>query len=242
MKELSICMTHINRKKQLMNTLQSIQNQEGSKELCEIIIVDDVSEVPLKLSDFTDFDLDIKLISIQTRFKWWVNPCVGFNTAFNFIHSEKVIIQNAECLHASSVIHYVINNLQKNEYVAMSAVSLSEEVTKSITPSTKVEEINIKGAEWYCHSKFRPKAFNFCAALNREDLIKIGGFDNRFSEGVYYDDDRLLESLSKNGIKIRIEDSQVVYHQWHDKIWQGLDNYQTLRAKNKELMKSLSES
>src|SRR3989344_4979867 len=104
MKQVSICMTHFNRKNQLLNTLQSIQNQKDAKELTEIIIVDDVSVEPLKLSDFEDFDLDIKLISIQTKNKWWVNPCVGFNTAFNFVHGDIVIIQNAECLHATNII------------------------------------------------------------------------------------------------------------------------------------------
>ena len=63
MKELSICMTHFNRKQQLLNTLRSIQNQENAKELTEIIIVDDVSAAPLHLDDFKEFDLDIKLVS-----------------------------------------------------------------------------------------------------------------------------------------------------------------------------------
>ena len=96
MKQISICMTHFNRKNQLLNTLQSIQNQKNAKKLTEVIIVDDVSKSPLKLSDFSDFDLDIKLISIQTNDKWWVNPCVAFNAAFNFIHTDKVLLQNAE--------------------------------------------------------------------------------------------------------------------------------------------------
>ena len=60
MKKISICMTHYNRKQQLLNTLQSIQNQEA-KDLVEIIIVDDVSVTPLHFSDFKDFDLYIKL-------------------------------------------------------------------------------------------------------------------------------------------------------------------------------------
>ena len=65
MKKISICMTHYNRKQQLLNTLRSIQNQLVN-ELVEIIIVDDVSNVPLQFTDFDEFDLDIKLISIQT--------------------------------------------------------------------------------------------------------------------------------------------------------------------------------
>ncbi len=232
-------MTHINRKRQLLNTLRSIQIQENAKELTEIIIVDDVSKVPLKMSDFKNIDLDIKLITIQTKNKWWVNPCVGFNTAFNFIHGTKVIIQNAECLHATNVIDYVIKNLKEKEYVAMSALGLSEKATKAIKTSTKIEKISKEGSEWLCHNRYRPRAFNFCAAINAEDLRIIGGFDNRLSEGVYYDDDILLQSIRKNNIEIRIEDSQVVYHQWHEKIWQNLEDYKGLRAKNKLLARSI---
>ncbi len=235
MKQVSICMTHFNRKNQLLNTLQSIQNQKDAKELTEIIIVDDVSEVPLQLSDFQDFDLDIKLISIQTKHKWWVNPCVAFNSAFNFINGERVIIQNAECLHATNVIQYVIDNLQPNEYIAMSALCLSEESTKLINLDTDPKDINRDGAEWYCHSIHKPKAFNFCAALYASDLQKVGGFDPRFSEGVCYDDDMFLYSLTQNNIKIRIEDSQLVFHQWHEKIWDKTPDFRRKLRRNKEL-------
>ncbi len=235
MKELSICMTHINRKQQLLNTLRSIQKQNNSNELFEIIIVDDVSNSSLQLSDLNEFDMDIKLISIQTKNKWWVNPCVGFNTAFNFIHGKRVIIQNAECIHATNVIQYVTKYLKEDEYVAMSALNLTEKATKSIKPEIKIDEIDKEDSTWYCHSRYRAKAFNFCAALFAKDLKKIGGFDNRLSEGVYYDDDVLLQSLRDNGITIRIEDSQVVYHQWHEKIWQNLEDYESLRKKNKSL-------
>jgi len=208
MKQLSICMTHFNRKIQLLNTLQSIQNQPDAKKLTEIIIVDDVSKVPLQLTDFSDFDLDIKLISVQTKNKWWVNPCVAFNTAFNFIHGERVIIQNAECMHATNIIQYTIDNLQPNEYIAMSALGLTEEATKLINRET----------------------------IHASDLRKVGGFDPRFSEGVYHDDEMFLNSLSKNNIKIRIEDSQLVFHQWHESVWKTIDNFDSKLKRNKQLL------
>ena len=229
-------MTHFNRKIQLLNTLQSIQNQPDAKKLTEIIIVDDVSKVPLQLTDFSDFDLDIKLISVQTKNKWWVNPCVAFNTAFYFIHGERVIIQNAECMHATNIIQYTIDNLQPNEYIAMSALGLTEEATKLINRETSPAEIKRDGGEWYCHSKHRRKAFNFCAAIHASDLRKVGGFDPRFSEGVYHDDEMFLNSLSKNNIKIRIEDSQLVFHQWHESVWKTIDNFDSKLKRNKQLL------
>lgn len=236
MKELSICMTHFNRKNQLLNTLHSIQNQKIPKDIFEIIIVDDVSNIPLQLSDFNEFDLDIKLIPIQTKHKWWVNPCVGFNTAFNFINSHITIIQNAECLHGTEIIKYTLRNLKENEYIAMSTLNITEQATKSINTTTSPDQINIIGAQWYCHSIYKPNAFNFCAAIHTSDLKKVGGFDSRFAEGISYDDDMFLHSLSKNNINIKIEDSQLVFHQWHERVWENIDNFTNRLNKNLELL------
>ena len=241
MKELSICMTHFNRKQQLINTLRSIQNQDNAKELAEIIIVDDVSVTPLHLDDFKEFDLDIKLVSIQTKSKWWVNPCVGFNTAFNFINGHRTIIQNAECLHGTDIIEYTINNLKQGEYIAMSALNITQDATFAITEHTSPADIDISGANWYCHSEHRNKPFNFCAAIHTEDLIKAGGFDNRFAKGVWFDDDALLEALEKNNINCRIEDSQLVFHQWHESIWEALPEYNELLQVNRNLIDNIKQ-
>lgn len=238
MKKISICMTHYNRKQQLLNTLQSIQNQEA-KELVEIIIVDDVSAMPLQFSDFEDFDLDIKLVSIQTKNKWWVNPCIGFNQAFNLISAPITIIQNAECMHTTNIIQYVLDNVHPHEYVAMSALSLSHESTNAITRITPISEISTANSSWYCHSTFRPQPFNFCAAIYTADLISSGGFNNEFARGIYYDDDAFIHNLHKNNVHCRIEDSQLVYHQWHEQIWEAMPDHHELGAINRNLLHNL---
>lgn len=242
MKELSICMTHFNRKQQLLNTLRSIQIQDNAKELTEIIIVDDVSETSLHLSDFKEFDLDIKLVSIQTKSKWWVNPCVGFNTAFNFINGHRTIIQNAECLHGTDIIEYTINTLKQGEYIAMSALNITEDATFAITELTSPTDIDTTGANWYCHSEHRNKPFNFCAAIHTEDLKRAGGFDSSFAKGVWFDDDALLESLEKNNINCRIEDSQLVFHQWHESVWEALPQYHELLQVNRKLIDNIKQN
>lgn len=211
-------MTHYNRKFQLFNTLYSIQNQPNSRELTEIIIVDDVSTNPLTYEELNKFDLDIKLISIQTKNKWWVNPCIGFNTAMNFINGSRTIIQNAECMHATPILEFVMSHLKYGEYIAMSTLNLSKESTLKINLNDG-EEIDLKDSEWYCHSIHAPRALNFCAAIHTTDLIKSGGFDNRFANGFFYDDDSFLLNLKNIGVDIKIEDSQLAYHQWHKKIW-----------------------
>ena len=215
-----------------MNTLRSIEKQPNSKELTEIIIVDDVSDLPLRYEDFESFDLDIKLISVTTKNKWWVNPVIASNAAFNFISGNKVIIQNAECLHTTNIIDYVINNLGKNQYIAMSALSLSKESSEAIQPNLDLSTLNLDNSEWYCHSEFRSDPYNFCAAIHADDLRKVGGFDNRFAEGIWCDDNMFVASLRKNNIEIRIEDSQLVYHQWHDNSWFNREDFTKLSQRN----------
>lgn len=239
MKELTICMTYHNRKFQLLNTLTSIQRQNIKTELFDIVIVDDTSDEPLHLNDFIDYNLDIKLISIQTNNKWWFNPCIAFNAAFNFVHGKRVIIQNSECLHKTDIASYVIDNLKENEYVAMSTLNLSKDATLNITPETNPNDIDTSNSDWYCHSVHLPRPFNFCAAMYSDKLKAIGGFDNRFAEGFFYDDDYFVFNLQKHNLSIRIEDSQVAYHQWHHSIWVPHPNFNELRDRNQKLLHNI---
>jgi glycosyltransferase involved in cell wall biosynthesis len=236
MKELSICMTHYNRKSQILNTLQSIQNQNVQKDLYEIIIVDDNSRVPLSYSDFSDFDLDIKLITIQTNNKWWFNPCIAFNAAINIINGKRVIIQNSECLHTTNIIEYVTQNLKDNEYIAFPTLALSMESTLKIDRNTSIPEIDTSNSMWYVHPTINPRLLNFCSAIHKTDLEKVGGFDNRFAEGISYDDDFFIHSLRKAGINLRIEGSQLAFHQWHESSWEGIGH---LSRKNELIFNEL---
>lgn len=234
MKKISICMGYINRKIQLMNTLQSIHNQEIDPNLFDIIIVDDVSrdEHRLHLEDFYKFNLDIKLISISTFRKWWVNPVIALNTALNFVDAERVILQNPECLHASNILDYVLNNLD-DCYTAFSTKALTKVSTENIDIKN-LKDIDESGFEWYCHSEHRNHPLNFCASVKFDDLKKIGSFDNSYAKGFWYDDNALIQALHNNNIKTKIEDNQLVYHQWHENNW-DVDTKFQLIDKNKTL-------
>lgn len=240
-KEISICMTHFNRKKQLLNTLNSIQRQQNAKELTEIIIVDDVSDTPLTYDDLKYLDLDIKLITIDTKNKWWINPSVAFNIAFSLIHGKRAIIQNAECLHKTDIIDYVMKNLNTNDYIAMSALALTKKSSDDINFDSNIDSIDTNESIWHCHSIHRPEALNFCTALFTEDLIKIGGFDMNFAEGIWFDDNFFLDKIKRNGMRVKIEDSQLVYHQWHEDSWVKNNDFHFLKNKNEIIYKTISQ-
>lgn len=58
-----------------------------------------------------------------------------------------------------------------------------------------IEYINWKG--WYQNPTYNNRSFHFLSAICREDLNKIGGFDNAYGNGVWYDDNDLLNRIKK---------------------------------------------
>ena len=114
--KISILMTYYKRIRELKNTLHSFR--ESKHDDFEVIIVDDATgdgehDSKSVVGEFSD--LDIKLIRIDPKDKWWLNPSVPFNIGFKGASGEKIIIQNAECFHNGDVISYTANDLKENQ-------------------------------------------------------------------------------------------------------------------------------
>lgn len=77
-------------------------------------------------------------------------------------------------------------------------------------------DIYISWKGWYQHPEFNPRAFHFLSAITKDDLQKIGGFDNNFKNGLWYDDDDLFYRI-KNICEIEIISPNTVYgiHLYH---------------------------
>ena len=230
MVEFSIVMSYHNRKPQLIKTLKSIQFSEKI-ESTEIIIVNDGSNENHSIDDIPkDFNFPIKVININKENKWYTNPCVPYNIGFNNAKGDVIIIQNPECLHVGDIIKYVDYNLGDNNYLSFATYSLNQQksnllnnitlksgnIMKTITPIV-MEPYKVEGDNgWYNHSKIRPKGYHFCSAITRENLLdELNGFDERYSDGIAFDDDELIVRIKRLGLEIEIIDSPMVLHQWH---------------------------
>lgn len=55
----------------------------------------------------------------------------------------------------------------------------------------------IKWKGWYNHPEFNNRPYHFLTAITRNDLKKVGGFDDNFKNGLWYDDDDFLRRVSK---------------------------------------------
>lgn len=216
-KMISVIMAYYNRKSLLLNTLNSIKGE------CEIIVVDDASDDEHQLRDIKG----IKLIEIKKEEKTWVNSCMAFNRGFNVASGDIIIIQNPECEHAGDIINYTLNNITDNNYLSFGCYSLPKTNNKTIINKC----VSIEGdSGWYNHSIYRPYGYHFCSAITKKNLDELGGFDERFANGIDFEDNDILNRIKRKGLEVKIIDSPFVYHQYH---------YNSTHFKNKPSNKKL---
>lgn len=223
---ISVVTAYYNRKKLFTRTLKSMLPYYGKIDF-EVIVVDDGSDEAERLEDLqTDFPF-LRVIRLEKQNKWYKNPCIPFNIGFEAVKGEKIIIQNPECYHFGAILAYVDTHLKENEYLSFGCFSMDKLNTdddalffdeKNIA---KLIENNNRSFTtdgdlgWYNHSKFRPEAFHFCAAMMSTDLFDLGGFDERYAKGVGYDDDELIWRIKNKKMQIKFIDDQIVLHQNH---------------------------
>lgn len=222
---ISIVMAYYNRLEQFKNTLDSIL-MGTIREDTELVIVDDASKESERLDEFV-WDMEwIKLIRIEPKNKCWVNPCIPYNIGFNKAIGDKIIIQNPECSHIGDIVGYVENNLTDQNY---------------LTFSCKAFDQSGRFKMWYNHPTINPTNLHFCSAITKKNLDLLGGFDERYADGMCYDDNEFLHRVKRLGLKIECIEIPYVKHQWHSKE-EHLKNpkYKELNARNKAIFETLT--
>jgi len=238
---VSIVTAYHNRKDLFLKTLESI-NKSQYKDI-EVIVVDDGSSNEHRLDDILPKYSFLKLIRLENKDKWYVNPCVPYNIGFKEAKGDIIIIQNPECYHFHDVISYVVENLKKEEYFSFSCYSLDNSSTNNMDSTLNRDFIINKpiGHDgdngWYNHSIYRPVGYHFCSAIHRDNLVDLGGFDERYADGIAFDDNELLVRINRKGLKLKIIDTHTVLHQWH----YSSNNYQKVNTaalieKNRRLL------
>ena len=216
---LTIVITYLNRKRQLRNTLQSIEKYGDD---VNIIIVDDGSTDGEDIHCFEGNN--VKIITIKN--KTWMNPVIPFNVGFKEVKSEIILMQGAECIHMGNIVEHILGNIKKNVYLSYAALSIDKTLTQRLFMKEDIysiinphlnDYINRNGGTgWYNHSKYRPEALHFCCAIMREDLYELGGFDERYANGLGYDDFDFIHRIREKKMDIKIIDNPFVVHQFHE--------------------------
>jgi len=230
--KISIVTAYHNRRDLFIKTLQSINNTQFKGDF-EIIAVDDASIESQRINDLPELfpKLNLRVIQIDKKDKWWVNPCIPNNIGFEIASGDVIIIQNPECLHMGDIISYTHKNIIDNKYMAFGCYALDRiktsqmvqingsntlAINKIIQPTNDIPLDECPHMNrWYQHSKFSPRCLNFCTAIMREDLEDLGGFDEAYATGISYDDTEFIRRIRRKDMDVDMVDIPMVIHQWH---------------------------
>lgn len=258
MPKISIVTAYYNRKDSLIRTLK-VMEKSSFKDF-EFIIIDDGSDWRQRIEDVVEQFSFVRFKRIEPKDKKHINPCIPFNLGFSMAQGDLIIIQSPECLHIGDVINYVNNNLIDNQYLVFSCYSMSEITTQKLInvdfnlpkddleSSIKLAIGNLRNVScdsgprfdaWFVHAKYRKAYYNFLGALTRKDLLDLGGFDERFANGVSYDDTDFVARIFKKKMDVKIVDYPFCLHQYHTTVlFCNAENERGNRKLYEELLKS----
>jgi len=217
---VAVVMAYYKRPHQFLHTLSSIEKSRHAD--FSVIVVDDASDEELPPLNF-NFHTDI--ISIPKEEKVWTNPEPVYNKgilhALNNLFPDIIMLQNPECMHVGDVIKYASENITDDNYISFGCFSAGRDVPlSSLLDSKTIKDVK-RGATfngdnaWYNHPSYRPVAFDFCSAISVNNIIRLNGYDERFSSGYAFGDNYLIHRIKNLGIKIEITEDPFVIHQWH---------------------------
>lgn len=230
--KISIATSYYNRRPQFINTLKTIQQSKQIDNL-ELIVVDDCSNDEHRIDDLPTTYPFLKVIRLESNDRWYTNPCVPFNKAIKQATGDIIVLQNPECLHVGDILTDIVNRINDNVYLTYGVYSLDKNTTSylydlpyenehifsmiksQIMPMNNINYVREGEACWYNHSIYRPAAYHFVSAITKKNMDRLNGFDERYSNGIGFDDDEFLHRIKLLGVDIQIIDEPFAVHQWH---------------------------
>jgi hypothetical protein len=200
---ITVVMTSCNRSKQVYFTLDTLSKSDFKD--IQIILADDSSHDKVCIDKLEKYPFYFDFLEIKRENKIWVNPCINYNIAFNYIKGTKVILQNSEVCHVGDVLLYINNNLKDNDYFVFNVKSSNSYENNEIIYNNYTYNNNIfslVNGDWYQHQLYSNRYLHFLTALTKKSFDKINGFSYDYFMGIEYDDDDLLLKIKLNNLNI----------------------------------------
>lgn len=213
---VTIVLVNWNRHQLLLKSLESFGRSE-TKDF-NVLIVDNNSDTPIKLPPLP---FEIRIMELKDHINtssFIAAHNYGFNYALKEMNPDIIIMSHAEMYHQGDVISYAERVTDKT-YISFACYSLGKGEEPETVKMNQRSMIFDGDSAWYNHPIYRPRKTNFCSAITADNLRKLNGFDERFCEGAWFDDDYFLLQIERLGLEIELCLDPFVFHQNHEIIW-----------------------
>lgn len=239
---ISIVMATHDRIEQTLFTLKTIA--DSSIKLVQVIIIDDSPPNSFIPQEMLDFSFQIDYLTVKET-RDWINPCVNYNIAFQYVKAPIIVIQNAEVCHAGDVLQYVFDNCKPKQYIVFDVASCK--IPKDNRRLYNMETFNYQNAaslasrrkfKWYQHSQIIPRNYHFLSAIHSEDFAELEGFDYDFALDRCFDDNEFIyRIMNVHKLKIIHPKGIMGIHQYHERVMMGCtdEEYKKSTRRNKLL-------
>ncbi len=195
---ISLIITSRNRFRLFKKSWASIRPQliEGD----ELIIIED-SDNPDQWKSFLQ-EIPFKSTFVCTYNKDYRSCCLAKNMAVKLATNPLLIINDPEVYHITPCINFLRDKLTENPY-------------QFAVPGTLYSGQQA-GQAWEEGSLTEHSQAPFVGAVMKEEIEKIGGWDERFKFWGN-DDNDLMYRLGLNECKHKVYDELKIFHQWHER-------------------------
>jgi hypothetical protein len=216
---LSVLMPFHNRRGLLINTLESFEHFYGDE--IEVLIFDDGSEAHEDISDLAgNWPFSKRVFGWEgPSCKKGLNPCILYNYLAHMARGEYFLLTSPEVMHLRSIFK-TTDNLSKmndNTYGICSCwnvpvdntflrVSMSRRIGIALDVLTESKVFGHDNSHWYQHSIYNNRGFHFCNIIPRSLFFGMRGFDERYRDGVSYDDVEFIRRVKE------YEKANIVYY------------------------------
>tara|TARA_B100001057_G_scaffold367975_1_gene371404 strand:+ start:53 stop:4261 length:4209 start_codon:yes stop_codon:yes gene_type:complete len=209
--KISIVMPYYNRKKQALATLKQFDKLYAGKYDFEVIIVDDASDAKERLTNVQSlFRSKIKYVQLEN--KTWINPVVALNTGISNVSSDcaAIVLQSPEVFHCGDVLSHVTSNLTDENYIVYPVFDsptyeandhlyelaegaegvdyMASFVSKWETSTANADRVKPAWKGWLQHPVHNDRQFHFLSAITKGNMDKLGAFDDKMRDGLWYED------------------------------------------------------
>lgn len=194
--KVSLIISSFNRLKYFVNTWQTIKDQllEGD----ELVVVEDGIE---KGWNGYLLSLGVKYQLVETHHDTYRSGVIPKNIALKMARNDLIIINDPEVMHISPCITVMRKFLEERRAF----------VVPGTLYSGKYEGQGLEGS-----TKMENSQAPFVGGCHKQDLMDIGGWDERFK---YWgnDDNDLMTRLGMNHVRHIVVPELEIFHQWHER-------------------------